>query len=95
VSFVVVAVNAGVAGAAVLTRGRAAAGAAAAATLLAATLAFGWVRLGEAGGGRPKFPVALVQPSIEQALKWDAAHEVETVATYLELTRRRPRTGRA
>ena len=90
VSFVVVAVNAGVAGLLVLTRGRAAAGAAGAATLLAATLAFGWVRLGEPAGP-PEVSVALVQPSIEQALKWDAAHEAETLATYLELTRRAAR----
>ena len=90
VSFVVVAVNAAVTGLLVLARRRGLVGAAVAACLLAATLAFGWMRLGEAAAPL-EVSVALVQPSIEQALKWDAVHEVETLAIYLELTRRAAR----
>src|SRR5439155_1489486 len=70
VSFVLVAVNTAVAGCLVLPWRGALAGAALAGTLLAATLAFGSARLAEPA--RPgEVTVAIVQPSIEQPLKFD------------------------
>ncbi|HEV8615000.1 MAG TPA: apolipoprotein N-acyltransferase [Methylomirabilota bacterium] len=87
VSFVLVAVNAAVAGALLLTWRRALAGAAAAAVLVGATLGFGWVRLRDPGPP-PQATVSLMQPAIEQPLKWEPAHAREVLAIYLALTRR-------
>ena len=87
VSFLVVAVNAAMAGALVLTARRGAIGLAVAGVLVTAALAFGWQRLGETAV-RPTVPVALMQPSIEQPLKWDPAHQVTTLNIYLGLTRK-------
>lgn len=91
VSFVVVAVNAAAAGLLVLGGRRAAPGAAAAAALLAAVLLFGWARL-TAPPPPGGVTIALVQPSIEQALKGNPAHEADTRAIYLALTREAART---
>jgi apolipoprotein N-acyltransferase len=87
VSFLVVAVNAAIAG--VIAHGwrRAMPGALAAAGLLASALAFGWTRLADADPDRT-VSVALVQPSIEQAVKWNPAHQAPTLSIELELTRR-------
>ncbi|MBI2153464.1 MAG: apolipoprotein N-acyltransferase [Candidatus Rokubacteria bacterium] len=86
VSFVVVAVNAALAAAVALGWRRASLGASVAAALVVGTLAFG-----ASGWGLPIKPatleVALVQPSIEQSLKWDPAYQKETLRIYTSLTR--------
>jgi apolipoprotein N-acyltransferase len=87
VSFVVVAVNAAVAGTLVLSWRRAVVGLLAATGLLGATLAFGWHRLSEAAPAAP-VSITLMQPAIEQPLKWDPSHQARTLTIYLELTRR-------
>ncbi len=85
VSFLVVAVNAAAAGLAVLPWPRAAVGAVGAGGVLAAALVFGMARLGVVPP--PTTAIALVQPSIDQALKWDPAHQATTLGIYLRLTR--------
>jgi apolipoprotein N-acyltransferase len=86
VSVVLVAVNAALAGCLSLPRRRALAGCGGAAALLASTLGFGAWRLAEA---RPpaEVSVAVMQPSIEQPLKWDPEHTATTLAIYEDLTR--------
>jgi apolipoprotein N-acyltransferase len=86
VSFVVVAVNVALAGAVVLSFRRALAGFVLAGALLAAVLAFGLSRL--AAAPPPDGPrIALMQPAIEQPLKWDPNHATVVLKIYLELTR--------
>lgn len=95
VSFVVVAVNAAIAGVLVLPWRRALVGGVAAGCLVAAVVLFGRARLDETpllvrdplGVAAPTASIALMQPSIEQARKWDSAHESATLETYLALTR--------
>lgn len=87
VSFVIVAVNAALAGTLALTWRRAGVGVIAGGALVALVLGFGWQRLGEAMP-LPEASVALMQPSIEQPLKWDPAFQVTTLNIYLGLTRR-------
>jgi apolipoprotein N-acyltransferase len=86
VSFVLVAVNAALAGALVLSWGRAVTGMGLAGALLAAVLVFGHSRL-----AAPPPPaaaqIALMQPAIEQPLKWDPDHATVMLKIYLELTR--------
>jgi apolipoprotein N-acyltransferase len=86
VSFVVAAVNAAVAGTVTLPLGKAARGLGLAAALVAAVVGFGAWRL-----ATPDPPgqhtVAVMQPSIEQPLKWDARHTDATVRIYGDLTR--------
>jgi len=87
VSFVLLAVNAALAGCLVLRWRGAVFGVGAAAVLLAATLGFGSVRLSEpmaTSVGR----VAIIQPSIEQPLKWEPRHTLETLGIYFALLRR-------
>ncbi|HSE92628.1 MAG TPA: apolipoprotein N-acyltransferase [Methylomirabilota bacterium] len=86
VALVVVAVNAALAGCVTLSRGRAAAGLAAAAVLLAGTIGFGLTRLAEPEP-LAEARVALMQPAIEQPLKWDEKHTASTLRIYGELTR--------
>ena len=89
VSFVVLAVNAAVAGAIVQPWRRAVMGLALGGVLLLATLGFGTARL-----GRPVAPdiervrVSVMQPSIEQPLKWDPDHATMVLGIYLGLSRR-------
>jgi apolipoprotein N-acyltransferase len=87
VSLVLLVVNAALAGVFVLTWRRALAGLGLAAVLLGATLGFGAWRLAQ-----PPLPeratVALMQPSIEQPLKWDPDHAAVVLGIYQELTRR-------
>ena len=87
VSLVVLAVNAAVAGCLLLAWRRALLGVGLGAALLGGTLAFGYARLAE-----PTPPgvvaVAIVQPSIEQPLKFDPEHAEVTRGIYLSLTRR-------
>jgi apolipoprotein N-acyltransferase len=86
VSFVLVAVNAALAGCLLLTWRRAVAGVAAAGVLVAATLLFGDARLRETTD-RPTARVTLMQPSIEQPLKYEPRHAVEMLAIYFALMR--------
>jgi apolipoprotein N-acyltransferase len=87
VSFVIVAVNAAVAGCLVLRWRAALGGVAIGGALLGATLGFGAWRLDE-----PPAPaeatVAIMQPSIEQPLKFEPGHAATTLAIYFSLTRR-------
>jgi apolipoprotein N-acyltransferase len=87
VSFLIVAVNAALAGCLVLTWRRAVAGATIAAALVGATLLFGWTRLAETPPSSATARVTLMQPSIEQPLKWEPRHTRETLAIYFALTR--------
>jgi apolipoprotein N-acyltransferase len=73
VSFVLVAANSAAAALCMLPWRRAAPGVAVASGLVAATLAFGAMRLA-AGDPRPAVRVGLIQPSIEQPLKFDPEH---------------------
>jgi len=87
VSFVLAAVNAALAGALALPRAAALGGLALAAGLVGAALGFGAARLAE---GEPPgtVTVAVVQPAIDQPLKWDARHTEAALRIYGELTRR-------
>jgi apolipoprotein N-acyltransferase len=87
VSFVVVAANAAVAGAVMLPWRRAITGFALGAVLLGLTLGFGMWRLREAAPA-PSARVAVMQPSIEQPLKFDPSHATATLGIYLALSRR-------
>lgn len=86
VSFVIAAVNAAIAGAALLPHRRAAGGLLLAALLVAATLGFGAWRLAEPAP-TGELTVAIMQPSIDQPLKWSANHTAATLGIYGELTR--------
>jgi apolipoprotein N-acyltransferase len=86
VSLVVAGVNAALAGVLVLPWRRAAAGLGCAALLLAGTLGFGAWRLRE-GDPPGEVTVAVMQPAIEQPLKWSPAHTVATLGIYGDLTR--------
>jgi apolipoprotein N-acyltransferase len=89
VSFLIVSVNAALAGWFTLPRRKSLGGAGVAAALLALTFAYGWNRL---ESERPKpagsqaLRVAVVQPNIEQATKWDPAFWNEALSTYRRLT---------
>ena len=87
VSFVVLATNAAVAGAVVLPWRRAVTGLALASVLLGLTLGFGVSRLREPAS-TDSVRVALMQPSIEQPLKWDPSYATATVGIYVALSRR-------
>jgi len=92
VSFLLVAVNAAIAGICVLGPRRALAGGGAAALLLAGALGFGWLTLSREFGAdaartRPRIRISVIQPSIEQGQKWDPAYQAQTLAIYEQLTR--------
>jgi len=87
VSFVVLATNAAVAGAVMLPWRRAVAGLVLAGGLLAATLGFGVWRLRDALPAESA-RVAVMQPSIEQPLKFDPNHATATLGIYVALSRR-------
>ena len=86
VSFVIVAVNAAVAGGVILPRRRQIVGLAAAGGLVTATLVFGHIRL-SAPPPEATISVAVMQPSIAQPLKWDEGHMEMTLRTYFDLSR--------
>jgi apolipoprotein N-acyltransferase len=89
VSFVLVAASSAVAALCVLPWRRALPGAAAAAALVVMTLGFGAARLAVGDTApAPTARVGLIQPSIEQPLKFVPAHAARTLTTYAELTRR-------
>ncbi|MBI1735142.1 MAG: apolipoprotein N-acyltransferase [Candidatus Rokubacteria bacterium] len=92
VSFVIVAVNAALAGAIALPRRRSVVGVAIALALVGGTVAFGVARLGELTAAEPGerargATVAIMQPAIAQPLKWDEQHAAETLRVYFGLTR--------
>jgi apolipoprotein N-acyltransferase len=87
VSFLIVCVNVALAGVVGLGWRRAAPGWAAVAALLVGTLAFGLVSLRLLAPPDELIGVAVVQPSIEQTLKWDPAYQKETLRIYTDLTR--------
>ena len=87
VSFVLVAVNAALAGLVLLPARQAVAGLALGAALLGATLGFGYWRLGTTVTA-PEVRVALMQPSIEQPFKFDPDHASATLGIYMALTKR-------
>lgn len=88
VSFVLVLVNSALAGLVGLGWRRGAPVAIAGAVATVGTLAFGWVVLGqeEARVAR-QIQVGLIQPSIEQTLKWDPAQHARILDIYEQLTR--------
>ena len=87
VSLVILAVNAALAGCLVLSRRAALGGVALAGALLSGTVAFGAWRLSV-----PLPPgettVTIMQPSIEQPLKFEPGHAATTLGIYLSLTQR-------
>jgi len=99
VSFLLVAVNAALAAMVGLGWRRARRGALAAGVLLAASLGFGWNSL-RADGDPARAEarsvlVSVIQPSIEQTMKWDPARHEEIMRVYERLTREaaRPAVG--
>jgi len=66
-----------------------------AALLLAVHLGYGLVRLAGAAPDDGGTPLRIVQPSLDQSEKWQAANEDEIVARYLELSARPGPDGRA
>jgi apolipoprotein N-acyltransferase len=87
VSLVIVAINAAIAGCFVLAWRPALSGVALAGALIGGTLAFGFWRLA-APAPPGEVTVAIMQPSIEQPLKFDPAFGPTTLAIYLTLTSR-------
>ena len=87
VSLVIVAVNAALAGCLVLSRRSALGGVALAGVVLGGTLVFGIWRLG-APLSSGEATVAVMQPSIEQPLKFEPGHAAKTVGIYVSLTQR-------
>jgi apolipoprotein N-acyltransferase len=85
VSFVVAAVNAAVVALFTTPRRVAAAAAVVCGALVVAALGFGRWRLAEVPAGTAR--VAVMQPAIEQPVKFDPDHAVRTVQIYVELTR--------
>jgi apolipoprotein N-acyltransferase len=88
VSFLIVAVNCAIAAVVGLGWRPAAPGVALVAVALGGSLAFGWQALAgpRAAAGR-EIRVGLIQPSIEQTLKWDPAEHARILDTYEALTR--------
>jgi apolipoprotein N-acyltransferase len=92
VSLLLLAVNAALAGGALLRWRHALVGLSLALLLVAAAVAFGLWRLGTpAPPGNVR--VAIVQPAIEQRLKWDERYAASTLAIYRQLTRRAAGAG--
>jgi apolipoprotein N-acyltransferase len=90
VSFVVASVNAGLAAGVGLGWRRALPGLVATTLVLAGVLSFGVLALRglDAERGRtPEIRVAVIQPSIEQSLKWDPARRAEAIDVLERLTR--------
>jgi apolipoprotein N-acyltransferase len=88
VSFVVIAVNAALAAAVVLGLKRSLPALGLAGALVAATVGFGYARLGERQGPVETATIAVIQPSIEQPLKWDPDFAATSFAIHVDLTRR-------
>ncbi|MBI4609451.1 MAG: apolipoprotein N-acyltransferase [Candidatus Rokubacteria bacterium] len=91
VSFLVASVNSALAGAAVLGWRRAARGLAGAAALVLLALVAGWQAL--AAVVDDSLRIAVVQPSIDQARKWDMAMLTRTLEVHRDLTLEATRTS--
>jgi apolipoprotein N-acyltransferase len=87
VSFLLVVVNGALAGCFVLPFRRSLTALGLAAALVALTLVFGRARL-EAALPPPEATIGVMQPSIEQPLKWDPNHLSSVLAIYFALSRR-------
>jgi apolipoprotein N-acyltransferase len=87
VSFVIVAINAALAGAIALPLRRSLAGLALATVIIGATVVFGLVRLAEPPS-RDVVAVAVMQPAIPQPVKWDERYTEMTLRVYFELMKR-------
>jgi apolipoprotein N-acyltransferase len=59
--------------------------------LVGATLTFGYVRLAQPPLSSGEVSIAVMQPAIEQPLKWDPQHTARTLDIYFALTRRAAR----
>jgi apolipoprotein N-acyltransferase len=88
VSFLVMAVNAAAAGAVLLPWRRAVTGVALGGALLAGALGFGALRLQDPPASPDTARISIMQPSIEQPLKFDPEHATTTLGIYFALTRR-------
>jgi apolipoprotein N-acyltransferase len=92
VSFVLVSANGALAALCVLPWRRALVGMGAAALVVGATLSFGTTRLAAQDDRADAHArVGLIQPSIEQPLKFDPTHAARTVGTYVDLSRQAAR----
>ncbi|OGK88543.1 MAG: apolipoprotein N-acyltransferase [Candidatus Rokubacteria bacterium GWC2_70_16] len=91
VSFLLLAVNAALAAAVGLGWRRALPGALVTLALVGGALGFGWSALRADGPGAtragPSVRVGLIQPSIEQTMKWDPVRHAEIMSVYERLTR--------
>lgn len=87
VSLVLLAVNAALTGVFLLTWRRALVGLVVGVVAVTATLAFGTWRLRAPVPADGYVSVAIMQPSIEQPLKWDPEHATVVLKIYQELTR--------
>jgi len=90
VSFVVLAVNAAIVGVVALPWRQAATGVILGVVLMASTLGFGAARLAAAARtvASGTAAVAVMQPAIEQPLKWDPQYVATTLGIYFALSRR-------
>lgn len=95
VSFVVAAANAAIAAAFVLPARRGLLAVAMGGALVAATLGFGATRLANLSAEGQHVRVGIMQPAIEQPLKFDPEHASTTLRIYAELTRRAAAEGPA
>jgi apolipoprotein N-acyltransferase len=99
ISFLLCAVNAALAGALALGWRRATPGLAVCALLVGGALGFGWQALDDraksAGPAGAEVRVSVIQPSVEQSLKWNPAHHAATMALYERLTREAAGSGPA
>ena len=89
VSFLLITINAALAALVALSLRRAMPGTLGAAALLALSLWFGVTALGRENRTNEarSVRVAVIQPSIEQTIKWDPAHNAEVLAIHERLTR--------
>jgi apolipoprotein N-acyltransferase len=91
VSFLLVAVNSALAGPVAIGWRRSRPGSVVAAALVLASVAFGVSALGrhagDAGNDPAAVEVAVIQPSIEQTIKWDPVRQAEIIAIHERLTR--------
>jgi apolipoprotein N-acyltransferase len=87
VSFLLVAVNCGLAALVALGWARALPGLVLTGALVLGALVFGWSALGRVPAPGSQVRVAVIQPNIAQTLKWDPARHAEVMDVYEALTR--------
>lgn len=90
VSFLIVAVNAALVAVVAVGWRRAGRGAVVALALVVGALGLGTMMVDEVDfdSDSPRLQVAVIQPSIEQSLKWDPAYQQQTLGIFTALTRR-------